>query len=411
MNVYAIVILAAFLVEHGIGLTADVLNLRALDPEVPAEFRDVYDAERYRRSQAYTRARTRLGIVSGTVGLAAFLAFWLAGGFPWLDGRVRALGLGAIPTGLLFVAALGLLRLAVGLPFAIWSTFVVEERFGFNKTTPRTFVLDLAKGLVLAVLLGGPLLAAVLWLFQRAGDAAWLWCWGMATLYLLFVQFVAPTWILPLFNRFEPLREGDLRERILAYARSVSFPVEGLFVIDGSRRSTKANAFFTGFGRRKRIALFDTLVEKHEPEEVVAVVAHEIGHYKRHHVLLGLAISIAHAGLLFFLLSLFLDERGLYAAFGIDGTPIHAGLVFFGLLYAPIELVLGPLVQAFSRRNEYEADRWAKETTGTGERLARALKRLSADSLSNLTPHPFYVLLHYSHPPVLRRIEALRAGV
>jgi STE24 endopeptidase len=221
------------------------------------------------------------------------------------------------------------------------------------------------------------------------------------------VELVAPTWILPLFNRFTPL-DGALRDTILAYARSVGFPLEGVFVIDGSRRSTKANAFFTGFGRRKRIALFDTLVETLQPDEVVAVVAHEVGHYKRRHVLQGTVLGIVHLGAMFFLLALLLPRRPLFEAFFVAEPSVWAGLVLFGLLATPVELVLSVLLHAWSRRNEYAADRFAAGTTGTGERLATALKRLSADSLSHLTPHPLYVALHYSHPPVLARIRALR---
>jgi STE24 endopeptidase len=370
----------------------------------------VYDAERYARSQEYTRVRTRFSFWPQALDLAVFLAFWFAGGFAWLDGWTRGLGLGPVATGLVFIGVLLVAKAGLDLPFRYYSTFVIEERFGFNKSTRATFWADAAKGLVLAVVLGGPLLAAILWFFERAGAAAWLWCWGATAVFTLFVQFVAPTWIFPLFNRFEPLEEGELREKLLAYARRVSFPLEGLFKIDGSRRSTKANAFFTGFGRRKRVALFDTLIAKHPTDELVAVVAHEIGHYKRGHIVKGLVLSVLHAGLLFWLLSVFLAHEGLFAAFGVAEPSVHAGLVFFGLLYTPIELVLALALQAFSRRNEYEADAYARETTGEPERLVSALQRLSADNLANLTPHPLYVALHHSHPPLVERVRALRAG-
>jgi STE24 endopeptidase len=409
VNGYALLILAAIALQSGLSLAADLLNLRALRPELPPEFRDVYDAERYARSQEYTRARTRFSFWPQALDLALLLGFWFAGGFAWLDRETRALGLGPIPTGLAFVGALGLAKALVGVPFRHHATFVIEERFGFNKTTRATFWADTAKGLALALLLGAPLLAAILFFFERAGATAWLWCWGATTLFTLAVQFVAPTWILPLFNRFQPLAEGELRSAVLAYARKVGFPLEGLFVIDGSRRSTKVNAFFTGFGRRKRIALFDTLIAKHPTEELVAVVAHEIGHYKRHHILQGLVLSILQAGIVFWLLARFLGEPGLFAAFGLTQPSVHAGLVFFALLWTPIDLALSLALQAFSRRNEYQADAWARATTGTPERLVSALKRLSADSLSNLTPHPLYVALHHSHPPLAERIRALRA--
>ncbi len=409
MNVYGVLVLGALLFDHALGLVADLLNLRALSPEAPEGLRDVYDPERYRRSQEYTRARTRFSFWPATFHLAVLLVFWFAGGFGALDRWLRAFELGPIATGLLFIGALALARTLLDLPFRWWSTFVIEERFGFNKTTPRTFWLDTAKGLALAVVLGGPLLAAILWFFERAGSSAWLLAWLVTALFTLFVQFVAPTWIFPLFNKFQPLEDGELRRAVLDYARRVAFPLEGLFVIDGSRRSTKANAFFTGFGKKKRVALYDTLIAKHGVDELVAIVAHEIGHYKRGHILKGLVLSILHAGVVFFLLSLVLERRGLFEAFG-TAPSTYAGLVFFGMLYAPVELVLSLFVQAFSRKNEFEADAFARETTGRPERLIDALKRLSADNLSNLTPHPFYVKLHYSHPPLIERVAALRGG-
>jgi len=407
MNALGWTLLGAILVQQGLALAADLLNLRALSPAPPAGFEHVYERERYARSQEYTRAKTRFSFWPQAFDLALLLGFWFGGGFAWLDRATRALGHGELVTGLLFMGALFLGKSLLDLPFRHWSTFVLEERFGFNKTTRATFWADAAKGLLLALVLGGPLLAAILFFFERLGDSAWLLCWGVVALFTLFVQWVAPTWIFPLFNKFKPLEEGELRSAVLDYARRVGFPLEGLFVIDGSRRSTKANAFFTGFGKRKRIALFDTLIEKHTTEELVAVVAHEIGHYKRRHILQGLVFGLAQAGLVFFVLSRVLSEPALFAAFGVTTPSVHAGLVFFALLWSPLELVLGLAQQALSRRNEFEADAFARETTGRAEPLVRALERLSADSLSNLTPHPFYVALHHSHPPLPARVAAL----
>ena len=410
MNAYGAIVLAALLLDFALGAGADVLNLRALARELPAEFRDVYDAERYRRAQEYTRVRARFGLVTSALGLALLLAFWFAGGFAWLDRSLRPLGLGPIGTGLLYLGALGLAWFVVGVPFRWWSTFVIERRFGFNQTAPKTFWTDLLKGMLLAALLGGPLVAAVLWLFERTGRQAWLWCWLASAAYVLAVEFVAPTWIMPLFNTFRPLGHGPLRDALLAYARSVAFPLEGVFVMDGSRRTTKANALFTGFGRHKRIALFDTLLHKLEADEVVAVLAHEIGHYKRRHVVQATVITVLHLGVLLFLVSVLVGRPGLFAAFGLQARPVYAGLVFSALLLAPAELALTVILHGLSRRNELQADAFAAATTGSGEQLARALKRLSADTLSNLTPHPLYVLLHYSHPPVRERLRALRSA-
>ena len=408
MNEFALIILVAIVGEYALSALSSVLNLRALSPALPAEFGGVFEGERYARSQEYTRTRTRFGLVRGAVSLAVVLAWWQAGGFEWLDQLLRGLGYGSIVTGLLYIGALGLASTVLGLPFRIYSTFVIEQRFGFNRTTPATFAADLAKGLALTLVLGGLLLGAVLVFFEWTGALAWLWCWLAATVFLLVFQFVAPTWIMPLFNTFTPLESGTLREAILDYARRADFPVRDIFVVDGSRRSSKANAFFTGIGRNKRIGLFDTLVRDYGVGELVAVVAHEVGHYKKGHVTQGLALQIGYLGALFFILSLVLRQEGLFAAFYMSEMSIYAGLVFFGLLFTPVELLLSLLVNAVSRKNEFQADAFAAGTTGSGEPLIAALKKLSADSLTNLTPHPLHVFLHYSHPPVLQRIEALR---
>lgn len=408
MNIFAIIILSALLLDFVLNLAADLLNLRSLDKELPAEFEGVYDRETYARSQEYTRTRTRFGILTSAFNLAVLLVFWFAGGFNWLDEMVRGWELGLIWTGLAWIGLLILFKTVLSLPFSIWSTFVIEERFGFNKTTPKTFVLDMLKGLGLSLVLGGPLLAGILAFFTFAGEFGWLYAWGAVSVFTLFIQFVAPTWIMPLFNRFEPLEDDGLREKIREYADQVRFTLEGIYVMDGSKRSSKSNAFFTGFGKNKRIALFDTLIEKHDDEELVAVLAHEIGHYKKKHIIKNMAAGILQTGVMFFLLSVFLQSPGLYDAFYMDQSSVYAGLVFFGLLYAPADMLLSIVMQMISRKYEYEADAWAS-TTYRGEPMIRALKKLSKDNLSNLTPHPFYVFLNYSHPPVLRRIRAIRA--
>ena len=408
MNIYAVIILATLILDFVLSLIAGILNLRTLSAGLPEEFKGVYDAEAYRKSQEYTRVKTRFGFLVATLQLALTLGFWFSGGFNFLDGIVRSWQLGPILSGLAYIGILGMAAGVLSLPVAIYSTFVIEERFGFNKTTPAIFVTDLLKGLVLAALLGGPLLAGLLALFQYAGIIAWLYCWIAVTLFSLFVQFVAPTWIMPLFNKFKPIEEGDLKERILAYARSVRFPLSGVFVIDASKRSSKSNAFFTGFGKNKRIALYDTLVQQHTVAEQVAVLAHEIGHYKKKHILKGLSISILHTGVMFYLLSLFIGQEPLFRAFYMEHASIYAGFLFFGMLYAPAELLLSIFLNIFHRRNEYQADRFAAETTADAESMISALKKLTVHNLTNLTPHPFYVFLNYAHPPVLARIKAIR---
>jgi STE24 endopeptidase len=409
MNIYGLIILIALLANFVLALIADWLNLRALDPLLPSEFAGVYDTEKYASSQEYTRVGTRFGFVTGTFDLALLLIFWQVGGFNYLDQLVRGWGLGVVATGLVFTGILLLAKTLISLPFSIYSTFVIEERFGFNRTSPATFIADLGKGIMLTIVLGGPLLAAVLWFFATTGNLAWLWCWGAVTLFTLVVQFIAPAWIMPLFNKFSPLEEGDLREAIFKFADSVGFSLKNVFVMDGSKRSSKSNAFFTGFGRNKRIALFDTLINKHSVPELVGVLAHEIGHYQKKHITQGMVISILHTGVMLYLLSIFVSHPGLFSAFFMDHSSVYAGMIFFGLLFTPIELVLSLLMNILSRHNEFEADAFAAEHTGAPESMIEALKKLSADNLANLTPHPFYVLLHYSHPPLLQRIAALRA--
>jgi len=408
MNPFLVIILFAILLDFVVNLVANILNLKALKLEVPDLLKGIYKPDEYRNSQQYTRSVTRFAFVTSSFRLAMLLAFWFGGGFNFLDQIIRSWGFVPIANGLLYIGILLLAYILITLPFSIYATFVIEERFGFNRTTPVTFIKDRLKGLALAILLGAPLLAIVLAIFEYAGYYAWLHCWAAITVFSLGVQYIAPTWIMPLFNKFTPMETGELKEAILQYARSVKFPVKNVLVMDGSKRSSKSNAFFTGFGRNKRIALFDTLIEKHSVNELVAILAHEIGHHKKRHILQGTIISILHTGVILFLLSIFVGNPGLYDAFYMEQASIYTGLLFFGLLYTPVELILSIVLQVISRRNEYQADRFAATTTDEPESLANALEKLSADHLSNLTPHPFYVFLNYSHPPLLQRLEALK---
>jgi STE24 endopeptidase len=407
MNSYLLFILTALLGAWLLNLIIAVLELRALQPELPPEFCDVYDEEQYHRSQDYTKAKLRFSQVKDAVMLAATLAFLLSGGFNWLDVTARSAGLGNIGTGLLFTGGLMLLSSLFSLPCAVYFTFVLEERFGFNTTTPKTFVLDLLKGIALAALLGGPLLAAIFWFFETASHAAWLWCWGAVTLFTLLLQFFAPVLLMPLFNKFKPLEEGELRQAVSDYAQAQHFAVQGIYTMDGSKRSAKLNAFFTGFGRFRRIVFFDTLLSKLTIGEIVAVLAHEMGHFKHRHLLKMTAASVLHTGLVLYLLSLLLNNPQLFAAFGMEHVSIYASLVFFSFLYAPAELLLALLFNFFSRRNEYQADAWAA-ADGKAADLISSLKKLSIHNFSNLTPHPLNVMVNYSHPSVLQRIVALR---
>jgi len=408
LNLYFWIILGSLVGFYLLDAVAGRLNLSALKANLPDEFKGIYDEADYRRLLEYTAATTRFELIDSTFNLAVLLLFWFLGGYPFLDHVVRASTHGPIFQGLLFMGALWIGHTVVNLPFDLYSTFVIEQKFGFNKTTAGTFFADQVKSLLLGALLGGPLLALVLVLFGQGGPHVWLWAWLITSVLLFALAYAAPAVILPLFNKFTPLEEGDLKRAILEYGRTQQFPIGGLFVMDGSRRSTRSNAFFTGIGRTKKIALFDTLIRNHSVEELVAVIAHEIGHYKRRHIPQHLAVAIANIGVFLFLASLFIHSPSLLAAFGIGSPSVYAGLALFLLFYNPLSRLLSVLRGFQTRRHEFEADRFAVETTRHPQAMIDALKKLSKSNLSNLAPHPLYVTLYHSHPPVLRRIEAIR---
>ncbi len=395
-------IIGLFLVE----LTSNLLNLKSLSPTVPAEFRDQVDEEAYRKSQQYVRANTRFGLVESTFSLLLLLAFWLLGGFQLLDQWIRGFGFGPITSGLLLLSTLAAANYVLMLPFDIYDTFVIEEDFGFNQSTPATFFADQFKGLLLGIIIGLPLLALLLYLFTYF-QFAWIWAWIAVSLFSLVLTYIAPTWLMPLFNDFTPLEEGELKDSIVAMADKCDFPLKEILVMDGSRRSSKSNAFFTGIGNNKRIVLFDTLIEKHSVAGLTAVLAHEIGHYKKKHLLQSMITGFFTTGFLFFALALLLNNPSLFAALGVEKTSVYLSLVFFALLFQPVNSMLSVLSNIRSRHHEFQADAYAVRATGTPDDLAAALKKLSQDNLSNLSPHPFHVFLHYSHPPVLDRIKNL----
>lgn len=411
MNGYLILILAIILVSFTVEVVVALLNLRSLRPDLPAEFADVFDKELYAKSQNYTRTTTHFGLLQNTIMTPVTILFILLGGFNWVDILARSLNNGSIITGLIFTGMLMLFSGITGLPFSIYSTFVIEERFGFNKTSVNTFILDIIKSVMLGILIGGPIMALVLWFFETGGPLAWLYCWLIVIGFVLIMQFIAPVVIMPLFNKFTPLDEGELRENITTYAKSQAFKMKGIYTMDGSKRSTKLNAFFTGFGKFRRIVFFDTLVEKLSTNEIVPVLAHEMGHYKKKHIFKMMAASILQMGIMFYILSLFLNNEGLFAAFGMEHLSIYASLIFFGFLYSPITMLVGIAGNFFSRRHEYEADAYAASTTARPLDLINGLKKLSVSNLANLTPHPLHVFLNYSHPPVLARINALKKFV
>ena len=407
-NLYLIVILVILVGHYLLELVVESLNLRSASTDLPDEFIGFYDAERYRKSQDYLRENTYFELVTGGLSTLITIMFILLGGFNNIDHFSRSFGHGAIMTGLIFAGTLMLLAELLRIPVSAYHTFIIEEKYGFNKTTVKTFGLDLLKGWLLAGLIGGAALAGILWFFGKFGAIAWLYSWCAITCLQIFLMFIAPAVIMPLFNKFQPLEDGELKSAIENYARLHDFKMQGLFKMDGSKRSTKSNAFFTGVGRFRRIVLFDTLIAKHRVDELVSVLAHEMGHYKKKHVLKQLLISILNTGLMLFILSLFIGSHRLSAAFSMDETSLYASLFFFGFLYTPISTVLSVAGNILSRKYEYESDAYAVSTYGKPEAMISALKKLSVDNLSNLTPHRLKVFLEYSHPPVMARIKAIR---
>jgi STE24 endopeptidase len=408
MNSFLLLVCAILFGTYVIEGLASFLNVRSLDPQLPEEFQGFYDQKKYHKSQEYTKAQEMLGLIGSTVNLAALLGFILLGGFPWWDGLVRSFDLPEFWTGIVFIVGLVVGSELVSVPFEMYRVFVLEERFGFNRTTVKVFVLDKLKEYGLMLILGLPLLAGLLLFLEYFPEWGWLYAWGLTLAILAALQYFAPVLILPLFNSFTPLEEGELRDKIMDYARRVGFQLQGIMVMDGSKRSTKSNAFLTGFGKKKRIALFDTLIAGHDPDELVAILAHEVGHYKHKHILKNLILGTVKLGVLLYLVSICISYQPLFEAFGLSQVSVSAGLVFFLILFSPVSLFLSLGMNLLSRRHEYQADRFAARTTDRPGLLISALKKLSVSNLANLTPHWFYVLVEYSHPPVLKRIQALR---
>lgn len=408
MNPWLLAILLIIGLSYILELVVSILNIRALDPTLPKEFETTYNEQEYITSQEYTRVTTSFSLVQNSFSTMLTILFLLYGGFNYVDIWARSFDLGQILTGLLFTGMLALLSFVVNLPFTIYSTFVIEERFGFNRTSLKTFILDIIKGSILAILVGAPLLALILWFFINSGYYGWLYCWFGVILFSIVLQFLAPVLIMPLFNKFTPLEDGSLRDKILSYAQREHFRLKGIFTMDGSKRSSKLNAFFTGFGKFRKIVFYDTLLDKLNESEIVAVLAHEMGHFKLKHIIKMLLASFVQTGIMFYFLSFFLGNTELSEAFRMTETSIYSSLVFFGFIFSPVNLLISIIFNFFSRKNEFEADNYAARTTLCPELLINSLKKLSQANLSNLTPHPAMVLIHYSHPPVLSRIEKLR---
>ncbi len=383
------------------------LNSKKLTDKLPEELKDVYDAEKYKKSQEYKRVNDKFSFLTSSFSLVLILLMLFLKGFSFVDDLVRGYTVNIVLIALLFFGILMFVSDIINTPFAIYDTFVIEEKFGFNKTTPRTFILDKLKGWFLALIIGGGLLALVVWFYKVTTDMFWIYAWIAISLFVVFMSMFYSTLIVPLFNKQTPLEQGKLRDAIEKFSNKVGFKLDNIFVIDGSKRSTKANAYFSGIGSKKRIVLFDTLIKDLSINEIVAVLAHEIGHYKKKHILIGIIVSIIQSGITLYIFSLFVDNPQLSLVLGSDIPSFHLGLISFGILYSPISLVTGLIANVFSRKNEYTADSYTKENF-KAEPLVKALKKLSSKNLSNLTPHPVYVFFHYSHPTLLQRVRALK---
>lgn len=409
MNFYLIFVLTVIVLEYLINLLVNILNLKNIKPELPSEFKGYYDEEKYRKSQNYLKDTTYFSLLKKTVFFLVTLFFILSGVANFIDVRiVRQISSSPVLRGLIFIGIIALAGELLNLPFSFYKTFILDEKYSFNKTTFKTFFADILKSLILLILLAGGVLLFLLWIFSHFGRGAWLIAWAGVGVFYLFFMFILPVFILPLFNKFSPLEDGELKSAITNYAKGVNFPLAGIFYIDASRRSLKSNAFFTGLGKNKRIVLFDTLIKNLSPSEITAVCAHEIGHYKKKHILKNILFSFFDMGLLFFIFSFFVNNKNFTLSFGIENYSLYVALVFFSFIYHPVEFIFSVFSNFLSRRYEYEADRFAVETYPDKNSFIEALKKLGVNNLSNLTPHPVKVFFDYSHPPLLERLEAIR---
>ncbi|WP_299781409.1 M48 family metallopeptidase [uncultured Formosa sp.] len=401
------IIIALILIDFIVDKILDALNAKHFNDALPTELQDVYNDEDYKKSQHYKATNYKFGLITSGFSLLLTLAFLGLDGFEFVDNFARSFSNNSIVIAIIFFGIIMMGSDILTTPFAYYQTFVIEEKFGFNKTTKTTFLIDKIKGWLMLALIGGGILALIIWFYDISGDFFWLYAWALIAVFSLFLNMFYAKLIVPLFNKQTPLENGSLREKISDYAKTVGFKLDNIFVIDGSKRSTKANAYFSGFGSEKRVTLFDTLINDLSEDEIVAVLAHEVGHYKKKHIVFNLVASILLTGLTLFILSLFISNPLLSQAIGVETPSFHVGLIAFGLLYSPISEITSLIMNVFSRKFEYQADDYAKNTYNAKD-LITSLKKLSKTSLSNLTPHPAYVFMHYSHPTLFSRIKNLK---
>ena len=409
------IIISLVIFNYSFSNLLDYINHRNWKDEIPNELKDFYDEEKYKKAKNYALSKNKISLFSSSLSFLLVISLIVFNGYGIIDQFVSSnlsiffeslqISSNFIQSGIFFLI-LFILNSFISIPFSYYNTFVIEEKFGFNKTTKLTFFIDIIKSTLLSFFIGGILLFLALYLYENLNDGFWLWLWiGLSLLMILINMFYADL-IVPIFNKLTPLDDGELRNKIEKYSKDVGYLLKNIYVIDGSKRSTKANAFFSGLGPRKTIALYDTLIEKHTENELVAVLAHEVGHFKKKHIFSGLIMSIIQIGIMSFFFELCLKLPEISIALGGLESSFHLGLVGFSIIFSPISILSGIIMNYNSRKNEFEADAYAKETFN-GEDLSLALKKLSVDSLSNIYPHPLYVFFHYSHPPLIQRLRAL----
>ncbi|RAW01705.1 M48 family metallopeptidase [Pseudochryseolinea flava] len=401
-------ILAITVIGYIFDQLLDYINLRAQPNDIPDDVAIFYDRQKYQTSIGYHREKTKFGFLTAGVSFLISIGMLWWGGYGWLDAFLRPYIQHQIFHALAFFGIIAIISDVIMIPFQLYNVFVIEEKYGFNKSTVKLFFLDKLKGYLLGGIIGGLLLSSMIYLVVNIGDTFWIWFAVVACTFVFLMNMFYASLIVPMFNKLTPLPDGELKEAIEAFAKKVAFPLDNIFVIDGSKRSSKSNAYFSGIGRKKKIVLYDTLINNHTTEELVAVLAHEVGHFRKKHIVWTFLLSIIQIVFTLFILSLMIFNQDVSLALGGEQLSIPLNLIAFAVLFSPISGITSLLMNIFSRKNEYEADAYAKENYAAAP-LVHALKKLSVDNLSDLYPHPLYVFFHYSHPPLLKRLQAMEA--
>ncbi len=401
------IIIAIIIIDFIVDKYIDYLNAKHFNDKIPEVLEDVYNEKEYYKSQEYKKENYKFSLITSGFSILLTLGFFFFKGFAWIDNIARSYSDNEILITLIFFGIIMLGSDIITTPFSFYQNFVIEEKYGFNKSTKKLFFIDKLKGWLLSILIGGGILALIVWFYQKTGDSFWLYTWLFMGVFTVFMTMFYSSLIVPLFNKQTPLEDGELKSAIEEFANKVDFKLDKIFVIDGSKRSTKANAYFSGFGSKKRIVLYDTLINDLETDEIVAVLAHEVGHYQKKHVFINMILSLLLTGLTLFILSLFISNSILSEALSVSIPSFHIGLIAFGILYSPISELTGISMNYISRKFEYQADNYAKDKFNSAS-LISSLKKLSKNSLSNLTPHKANVFLHYSHPTLMQRVMNLK---